>query len=102
MVEFIEGRSRGRPDLLSSDPYLSIHVDVEPSHIIWSHGNALDWMEDETKQRDEGYTKEDIVEAYQHAMSFWNNFWALAFGKLGYPSIVNLAKATRCAHLDVR
>jgi hypothetical protein len=38
----------GRSDLTRTDPYLSIHVEVEPKHIIWSHGNALDWMEDES------------------------------------------------------
>jgi len=81
-ITFLKGRS----DLLASDPYLYIHVDVEPSHIIWSHGNALDWMEDEKKQARDGYKKEEVVEAYQNAMSFWDRFWRLAFDKLGYRS----------------
>lgn len=75
---------RGRADLLKSDPYLYIHVDVEPNHIIWSHGNALDWMEDEGRQERECYRRADVVEAYQHAMAFWNTFWQLAFSNLGY------------------
>lgn len=78
-------RLSGRSDLTRTDPYLYIHVAVEPKHIIWSHGNALDWMEDEEKQREEGYTRNDIVTAYQHSMKFWNEFWQIAFRKLGYP-----------------
>ena len=78
-------RLSGRADLTTTDPYLYIHVDVEPKHIIWSHGNALDWMEDEEKQEREGFTRDDIVVAYRSAMAFWNDFWALAFTKLGYP-----------------
>lgn len=77
-------RLAGREDLLKTDPYLSIHVDVEPKHIIWSHGNALIWMEDEHKQLTEGYSRGEVVEAFQNAMSFWDNFWRLAFQKLGY------------------
>ena len=79
-------RLSGREDLLRTDPYLYIHVDVEPRHIIWSHGNALDWMEDEARQRREGYTAEDVISAYTRAMDFWTNFWSLAFSKLGYAS----------------
>lgn len=74
----------GYPELLESDPYLSIHVDVEPNHIIWSHGNALDWMEDVEKQKMEGYSRIEVIEAFQNAMSFWDDFWSLAFKKLGY------------------
>ncbi len=77
-------RLRGRQDLLTSDFYLSIHVDVEPKHIIWSHGNALDWMENVAKQQKEGYTAQEVLEAFQNAMAFWDEFWALAFQKLGY------------------
>jgi hypothetical protein len=75
----------GRSDLTQTDPYLYIHVAVEPKHIIWSHGNALDWMEDAEKQRKEGYTKADVVNAYRRSMEFWNKFWRIAFRKLGYP-----------------
>ena len=74
----------GRSDLTRTDPYLYIHVEVEPKHIIWSHGNALDWMEDEEKQRKEGYTRTDVVNAYTCSMKFWNDFWQIAFRKLGY------------------
>ncbi|HEX3096024.1 MAG TPA: hypothetical protein VHQ20_02805 [Patescibacteria group bacterium] len=77
-------RLAGREDLLETDPYLYIHVKVEPKHIIWSHGNALSWMEDEQKQLAEGYTRSEVVSAFQNAMSFWDNFWKLAFQKLGY------------------
>jgi len=79
-------RLAGRAELLQSDPYLSIHVEVEPNHIIWSHGNALDWMENVGKQAREGYSRDEVVAAYQKAMSFWNEFWALAFSKLGFVS----------------
>jgi hypothetical protein len=74
----------GDPKLLTTDPYLYIHVDVEPRHLIWSHGNALDWMEDEEKMERLNYRKQDVIDAFTHAMSFWNKFWALAFAKLGY------------------
>lgn len=68
----------GRPDLLKSDLYLSIHVEVEPDHIIWAHGTAEQYMkEDQT---------DEVVNAFKSAMSFWNNFWAVAFTKLGYPA----------------
>jgi len=81
-------RLRGRIELLTDDPYLSIHVDVEPKHIIWSHGNALDWIEDKEKQQRQGYTEGEVVGAFQRAMSFWDEFWKLAFMKLGYsPSL---------------
>jgi hypothetical protein len=59
---------------------------VEPRHIIWSHGNALDWIEDKEKQQRQGYTEKEVVEAFQSAMSFWEQFWKLAFRKLGYVS----------------
>lgn len=76
----------GHSNLLIEDKYLSIHVDVEPNHLIWSHGNALDWMEDEEKMKRLEYCKEDITDAFTHAMAFWDNFWSLAFAKLGYAS----------------
>ena len=75
----------GYPELLETDLYLSIHVDVEPNHIIWSHGNALDWMENVEMQTKEGYSRLEVIEAFQNAMSFWDDFWNLAFKKLGYP-----------------
>jgi hypothetical protein len=42
-------------------------------------------MEDESRQEKEGYTAQEIIVAYQAAMSFWNEFWHLASRKLGYP-----------------
>ncbi len=77
-------RIADREELLKSDPYLSIHVDVEPRHIIWSHGNALDWMQDKERQSREGYDTDEVTDAFKHAMNFWDGFWALAFEKLGY------------------
>lgn len=77
-------RLAGRAELLKSDPYLFIHVAVEPRHIIWSHGNALDWMEDLEKQQREGYSADEVIGAFQAAMAFWDEFWQLAFQKLGY------------------
>jgi hypothetical protein len=74
----------GREDLLSSDPYLSIHIDVEPSHIVWSHGNALSWMNDHARQRSDRFSGNEVAEAFTTAMAFWENFWAGAFAKLGY------------------
>lgn len=66
----------GRKDLLTSDLYLTIHVDVEPDHIIWSHGNALRYIE-------EG-RKDEVIGAFQKAMTFWVSFWDKAFTKLNY------------------
>jgi hypothetical protein len=81
-------RLSGRSDLSATDPYLYLHVDVEPKHIIWSHGNALDWMEDKVKQNREGFTAEDVIGAYRSTMAFWDEFWQLAFTKLGYHGAV--------------
>jgi len=67
----------GFPSLLESDPYLTIHVNVEPDHIIWSHSTALRYM-------NEGKA-EEVIHAYQKVMSFWQEFWAMAFAKLDYP-----------------
>jgi hypothetical protein len=79
-------RLRGCEELLKEDLYLSIHVDVEPRHIIWSHGNALDWIEDKERQQRQRYTEKEVVGAFQSAMSFWDRFWKIAFRKLGYVS----------------
>ena len=75
----------GFSELLVTDDYLKIHIDVEPNHIIWSHGNALSWMDDQEKMYQMKYTKEEITDGFTHAMSFWDNFWKAAFSKLGYP-----------------
>lgn len=66
----------GASDLLRSDPYLTIHVRVEPDHIIWSHGTALRYLE---------RGKEEVVHAFQRVMSFWEEYWSLAFSRLNCP-----------------
>ena len=66
----------GFPELLRTDPYLTIHVAVEPDHIIWSHGNAMRYLE--------GSQKAEFLKTYQKVMSFWQEFWPQAFAKLGY------------------
>jgi hypothetical protein len=67
----------GRSDLLKSDPYLVIHISVEPAHIEWAHGNAEQYMKN--GQRDA------VVNSFRNCMSFWAEFWPIAFTKLGYP-----------------
>lgn len=74
----------GHPQLLVDDDYLKIHILVEPNHLIWSHGNALDWMQDKEKMARLSYNATDIITAFSHAMSFWDDFWSAAFYKLGY------------------
>ena len=66
----------GFPELLRTDPYLTIHVAVEPDHIIWSHGNALRYLEEGEKAL--------FLSTYQKVMDFWQEFWPQAFAKLGY------------------
>lgn len=66
----------GFSNLLTSDPYLTIHIDVEPDHIVWSHGSALRYMK--------GDKEEEVLHAFQNVMSFWKEFWAAAFSKLNY------------------
>lgn len=68
----------GKKDLLTSDLYLKIHVDVEPDHIIWAHGNAKKYFAD-------GH-REEVLNAFKTAMTFWTQFWATAFTKLNYPN----------------
>jgi len=76
----------GHRKLLTTDPYLTIHVDVEPDHIIWAHGNALRHMKTDSTG--------EILDAYQKAMSFWEEFWSLAFTRLNYPG-------NRAAQIDL-
>ena len=68
----------GRAELLKSDLYLSIHIDVEPDHIIWAHGNAERYMKNGKA--------DEVINAFKTAMSFWTEFWAIAFTKLAYPN----------------
>jgi hypothetical protein len=67
----------GRPDLLKSDLYLLIHCEVEPAHIVWSHGTAEQYMKNGKKA--------EVVNSFYNTMQFWNEFWKIAFTKLGYP-----------------
>lgn len=67
----------GRSDLLTTDLYLTIHVDVEPDHIIWAHGNALYYIENGDEEK--------VLAAYQKGMKIWTKFWQRAFTHLGYP-----------------
>lgn len=70
----------GFSPLLKSDLYLTIHIDVEPDHIIWSHGNALRYMR--------GKNRKEVLTAYKSVMDFWIKFWALAFRRLDYGKLV--------------
>lgn len=66
----------GRHDLLETDTYLLIHIDVEPDHIIASHSKAVEYIM-------RGKTDE-VVGIFREATEFWCGFWAKAFEKLGY------------------
>lgn len=70
----------GRHDLLKTDPYLLIHVDVEPNHIILSHGAAEDYMHRSAAE------KSEALQGFQKTMEFWEEFWPEAFKTVGYPS----------------
>lgn len=74
----------GRAELLTRDPYLTIHVHVEPHHIIWSHGRALEWLGNTELQVRYAFASEDVIGTFERAMLFWTTFWALAFRRLGY------------------
>lgn len=68
----------GKSFLLQEDPYLVIHVDVEPNHILLSHGTAQDYMGRSEKQRQE------VLEGFKTTMQFWEEFWPQAFKTVGY------------------
>lgn len=67
----------GFAPLLDSDPYLKIHVQVEPLHILGTHRTALRFMERSQAERQE------VLAAFGEVMSFWDRFWARAFAALG-------------------
>lgn len=67
----------GREDLLKTDLYLMIHIDVEPDHIIASHSKAEEYIK---RGR-----ADEVLSIFEDATEFWCNFWNLAFQKLGYP-----------------
>jgi hypothetical protein len=69
-------RLAGFAPLLETDPYLVIHVAVEPSHIVWAHGTALRYI-----QRGHG---EEVIAAFRHVMQFWSAFWTASFTMIGY------------------
>lgn len=73
----------GRADLLDTDLYLTIHVKVEPEHIIWAHGKALQFLE-----RGE---HEQVLAAFRRVMAFWDEYWPVAFSRLNYPRIADAA-----------
>jgi hypothetical protein len=66
----------GFTGLLESDLYLSIHVKVEPLHIIDTHEMALEYMEQGPEQRAE------VLAAFKDVMIFWSEFWNAAFNDL--------------------
>jgi hypothetical protein len=73
---FHETASRsGFSKLLTTDPYLTIHVRVEPDHIVWTHQTALKFMRTDRDQ---------VLRGYVRTMSFWSQFWPKAFTRLGY------------------
>ena len=67
----------GATELLAADPYLTIHVRVEPEHIIWAHGKGVDYLA--TDER------ETVIRAFRQVMAFWEEYWPLAFSRLNYP-----------------
>jgi len=68
-------KKAGFPELLDTDPYLRIHVQVEPSHIIWAHGKCLPYIRDR-------HTRVEAVRGFTDVMGFWRAFWNLAFERL--------------------
>ncbi|HXH95288.1 MAG TPA: iron-containing redox enzyme family protein [Thermoanaerobaculia bacterium] len=69
-------RLTGRSDLLESNLYLSIHVKVEPLHIIDTHEMALEYMARGPQERAE------VLAAFKEVMLFWSEFWNAAFNDL--------------------
>lgn len=69
-------RLTGFEPLLDEDPYLTIHVRVEPGHIVDSHELALHYMNRGTRER------EIVLAAFDKVMQFWSEFWATAFEQL--------------------
>lgn len=71
----VVGRS-GFPNLLKKDRYLTIHVEVEPIHIIDTHETALRYMAQGAKQR------EEVLTGFKEVMEFWTKFWSVPFADL--------------------
>lgn len=74
----------GKPEMIKSDFYIKVHTLVEYEHIIKSAGSMLLWMHDKERQKKYNYKPEEIVEAFQRGMEFWEGFWDKGFKKLGY------------------
>ena len=68
----------GMSSLFKKDTYLMIHVDVEPNHIILSHGAAEDYMKRSVKEH------EEVLDGFKTTMQFWEEFWPEAFKTVGY------------------
>jgi len=66
----------GFGDLLKHDLYLTIHVKVEPHHIIDSHVAALEHMNRSLRERKE------VLAGFARVMNFWAEFWDAAFREL--------------------
>jgi hypothetical protein len=69
-------RRSGFESLLQTDLYLTIHVRVEPVHIVDTHELAARYMNEGPAQRAE------VVSAFEEVMRFWQDFWASAFEDL--------------------
>lgn len=69
-------RRSGFESLLETDLYLTIHVRVEPMHIVDTHELAVRYMNEGPTQRAE------VVSAFEEVMRFWQDFWASAFEDL--------------------
>jgi hypothetical protein len=55
---------------------LTIHVKVEPIHIIDTHETALRYMAQGEQQHQE------VLTAFTEVMWFWTSFWAAVFTDL--------------------
>lgn len=66
----------GYGHLVTTDPYLVIHLAVEPSHIVWSHSTALRFMRRGSEDADA------MLDAFRSVMRFWRAFWSRAFDTL--------------------
>ncbi|HYR29312.1 MAG TPA: iron-containing redox enzyme family protein [Thermoanaerobaculia bacterium] len=69
-------RLSGFPELVTTNPYLAIHVVVEPQHIADTHEIALRYMEQGFAERAE------VLAAFEEVLTFWANFWNATFEEL--------------------
>jgi Iron-containing redox enzyme len=66
----------GFPELLKTDLYLTIHVQVEPQHIVDTHEIALRYMANSPRERAE------VLAAFEEVLTFWADFWNATFDDL--------------------